>query len=255
MWFDDDQWIGREVTFDVPQGLSKWKIIEKTYERAMLCSEWAMKERGGLSQARAIFTCVNDQHHVALLKLRMQIPFRDSAFKSTQERAKQARSDMFFDAEREVDALQTLTQAGCSSSPKLLAWKHELQGESDWVPGGVMDYILMEKLPGTTPPFYMNPDVTEQEWNELRAAFKEAYIECYLCGRMTLDAGPRNILWDSKAKKCYIVDWEGAHHSCPEFKWREAQYFFWGLKDAESCKAAERMESSEAVHRNKENAR
>ncbi|GES66803.1 hypothetical protein ATEIFO6365_0016009100 [Aspergillus terreus] len=251
MWFDDGQWI----TFDVPQGLSKWKIIEKTYERAMISSEWATKERDALSQARAIFTCVNDQHHVALLKLRMQIPFRDSALKSRQERAKQAQSDMLFDAECEVDALQTLTQAGCSSSPKLLAWKHELQGESDWVPGGVMDYILMEKLPGTTPPFYLNPDVTEQEWNELRAAFKEAYIECYLCGRMTLDAGPRNILWDRKAKKCYIVDWEGAHHSCPEFKWREAQYFFWGLKDAESCKAAERMEGSEAVHRNKENAR
>lgn len=72
MWFDDDQWIGREVTFDVPQGLSKWKINEKTYERAMISSEWATKERDDLSQARAIFTCVNDQHHVALLKVRMQ---------------------------------------------------------------------------------------------------------------------------------------------------------------------------------------
>lgn len=79
----------------------------------------------------------------------------------------------------ELDALQSLTQAGCSSSPKLLAWKHEAQQEDGWVPGGFQDYILMEKVPGEMPPPHWNRHVPEEERAHLCAAFKEAFESVY----------------------------------------------------------------------------
>jgi hypothetical protein len=49
-------------------------------------------------------------------------------------------------SQREI-SVKHLTAAGCSSTPALIAWKHDTQGDDDWVTGGYIDYILMEKLP------------------------------------------------------------------------------------------------------------
>lgn len=83
---------------------------------------------------------------------------------------------MRFTAKREIDALEYLTNARCSSTPALLAAKHETQGEEDWVPGGFVDFILMERLPGTEPPYWSGSSMDRPERDRLREAFKKAWL-------------------------------------------------------------------------------
>jgi hypothetical protein len=49
----------------------------------------------------------------------------------------------------EIEGLQVLTKANCSSAPMFIAFQSEKQGETDWVPGGYMDLILMERVPAS----------------------------------------------------------------------------------------------------------
>jgi hypothetical protein len=76
---------------------------------------------------------------------------------------------------REVSALDYLTKVGCSSTPKLFAWKHETEGDDDRVPGGYIDPILLEKLPGETPG-YWSGCMSRAERDQLRASFRKAWM-------------------------------------------------------------------------------
>lgn len=66
----------------------------------------------------------------------MQIPYVGSASESTQERVKQPEPDIAALTLNEVNGLGLLTEAKCSSTPRLFAWRYETQGSEDWVPGG-----------------------------------------------------------------------------------------------------------------------
>jgi hypothetical protein len=193
-WFDEDKWIGSYLTFTYIQP-SRWRIDRKLAESEELATESDVKECMMPSEARGIFVCSNidvpAQENV--VKIRMQyvyclmvngsdllskstrIPYFNTAFKSRQARARQADPEMRSTSQREVSALDYLTKAGCSSTPKLFAWKHETQGDDDWVPGGYIDYILMEKLPGETPG-YWSGRMSRAERDQLRESFKKAWM-------------------------------------------------------------------------------
>lgn len=92
-------------------------------------------------------------------------------------RAKQATETPTSMASNEVKALQILTNAGCSSTPSLLAWKQDKQSRNMWVPGGHILYILMEKLPGFCPKcFYIELDWAERD--ELKEAWLYVLLPC-----------------------------------------------------------------------------
>jgi hypothetical protein len=63
-------------------------------------------------------------------------------------RPKQAMETLNAETNHEIEALQILTRAGCSSTPALFSRKQDKQRWESWVPGGYKVYILMEKLPG-----------------------------------------------------------------------------------------------------------
>ena len=196
VWFDLDQWIGSEIIFGAPR--PKWRLDEKLNEAANYEEEYMVKQGILDSEARGVFRCTNvhDESQQAIMKIRMQfvslfprypyhadirlnyslrIPYFETAFKTRRQRAVQANSDMRFATKREIEALEYLTTVGCSATPALLASKHETQGEDDWVPGGFLDYILMEKLPGVECP-YWSGCMDRLERDQLRAAFKEAWL-------------------------------------------------------------------------------
>ena len=77
--------------------------------------------------------------------------------------------------ESEAKALETLTIRTCPSTPTLIAWKHEIQCQDGWVPGGFVDYIVMERLKGITLSSEMIYRLTAERKQSLRLAFKEAY--------------------------------------------------------------------------------
>ncbi|GAB1205314.1 hypothetical protein BDV32DRAFT_118848 [Aspergillus pseudonomiae] len=227
-WLDDDKWIGREIAFGEPIP-SKWRIVRKVHEREIVHTEWEGQRLDFRAEGRGVFLCTNADGKEAVVKVRFQIPFMGTYSSSSEERAKQARHDMGEKTLFEIDALRCLTQAGCSSSPALLGWTRETQSNTDWVPGGYIEYILMERVPGVRPPAYWHP-MDQEERDRLLKAFKEAYIECMACGRVHLDEGERNLIWDNRAGKCYIVDWEDALETTPKDSWHDRKYKQYLLK-------------------------
>ena len=102
-----------------------------------------------------------------------RVPNIGTETRHAKERAKQARIIPEPATQDEVKALQMLTQAACSSSPTLLAWKHERQSADMWLPGGYIVYILMNKLPGIR--IESIELLPRQERDELRKSFKDAW--------------------------------------------------------------------------------
>ncbi|RJE22201.1 hypothetical protein PHISCL_05449 [Aspergillus sclerotialis] len=101
--------------------------------------------------------------------------FAGDEFKSSQVRAKQALPDIREKSQLEIHALEHLTKSKCSSTPAIFAWKHETQGDDGWVPGGYLDYILMERLPGSRPNCILGT-MERKERDQLREAFKKAWM-------------------------------------------------------------------------------
>lgn len=55
--------------------------------------------------------------------------------------------------------------------PEIRAWKHENQDRNDWVPGGFLDYIVMEKLEERT----LSPELIDSLSNEQQQILRTAF--------------------------------------------------------------------------------
>ncbi|KAK2756237.1 hypothetical protein FQN54_005645 [Arachnomyces sp. PD_36] len=155
-----------------------------------------------------------------------RVPHYETESQRPSERAKQATEVPHPVTESELYALQHLTRAECSSTPTLRSWKQTKQGKRGWVPGGYVVYLLMNKLPGIQ--IDQIEELSLKERNELRAAFKKAWIECRDCGFVSLDTTFKNLLWDRESQKCYIVDfeiWDPGDYS----PWKDGIYDLWCL--------------------------
>lgn len=102
-----------------------------------------------------------------------RVPHYGTISKPRKIREKQARLEMDNRARKEIDALQSLTEAGCSSTPSLLGWKHTVQNDERYVPGGYITYTLPEKVPG------INFDCFESLPREERDQIREAFISAW----------------------------------------------------------------------------
>ncbi|PGH19045.1 hypothetical protein AJ79_00079 [Helicocarpus griseus UAMH5409] len=108
--------------------------------------------------------------------------------------------------------LKTLTQLGCSCTPKLLGHKLVSQGPDDYVPGGFILYLLIEKLAGRNLVDFAQLPMFERD--QVRLAFAKAIYtgsEFYALRHKHNDPDRRNLIWDPKGKKCYIVVLEDAY--------------------------------------------
>lgn len=228
-WFEDEEWIGSTVSFDEPH-LSTWRLVQKIRERENYYDEDSWKNRDMPSEARGIFVCEEEEgqqlSRQAVLKIYMQIPFYGTISKPRSIRSKQAITKIDYKAELEIKALQALTDAKCSSTPSLLAWKHCLQDNERYVPGGYITYILMEKCPGINmESFFQLP---RDERDQIRAAFKKAWHECIQCGYVHDDPANRNLIWNKEQQKCYLVDWEDwSKATAMNSEWEDAEYIEW----------------------------
>ncbi|KZF26201.1 hypothetical protein L228DRAFT_242634 [Xylona heveae TC161] len=233
-WFDEVEFIGREITFTEPFP-STWRLEQKLREHERFASEDDVKS--GLDcEAQAVFVCSRVAGQVpqeAIVKIRLQIPWIGTVNEPPHTRAKQAKSDWTFFAKRELEALSILKHNNCSSSPALLGWKREEQDAHMWVPGGYMLCILMERLRGVNPePYYWGCKMDREERDELRAAFKKAYLECVACGVVHGDCAIRNLVWDRELQKCYLVDFEIFYRPSKRLgKWQDIDYIEWNLAE------------------------
>ena len=70
----------------------------------------------------------------------------------------------------EIDRLDDLTEAGCTSYPRLLDFQRFIQEEDLWMPGGYIVRILMERLPGISLEVFWY--LSREERDEVSKAFK-----------------------------------------------------------------------------------
>ncbi|BCR91302.1 uncharacterized protein ACHE_70145A [Aspergillus chevalieri] len=145
-------------------------------------------------------------------------------------RALQARPDTRGQTSREIKALKDLTEAKCFCTPKFRAWKHENQDRNDWVPGGFLDYIVMEKLEGRTLSPELIDSLSNEQQQRLRTAFKRSYIECLNHNFVNLDQGARNLIWNEEKGICYIIDWETWCRATSSYDWNDDEYCSWDLE-------------------------
>ncbi|KAL1998286.1 hypothetical protein VTN02DRAFT_6464 [Thermoascus thermophilus] len=231
-WFDDDDFINSTVSFPSE---STWKLERKLQENEYYIPKDTAQIDGLGSEARAVFIgskLSGDGPQEAIIKIRMQIPWMGTVTKKPLIRAKQATPEMIAQSKMEVETLSILTNAHCSCTPALFSWVKKQQGNDQWVPGGYILYILMEKLPGVNPaPIYDH--MTRQERDDLRAAFKAAWLECVACGVVHGDPAIRNLLWDRATKKCYLIDFEVYRRPTQRSIWRNHLYITWNLAQAD----------------------
>ncbi|KAH7138575.1 hypothetical protein B0J11DRAFT_422148 [Dendryphion nanum] len=139
----------------------------------------------------------------------------------------------------EVGALLQFRQKHSRHTPKLLNFV------TDVVPsnvngvvmvGGYIVFILMTKVPGKQISHNeFHNELTVLERNEIRQAFKKALIDVWTLGILPCDQALRNIVWDEKEKKCYVVDFENIDVGTfkdPTAIFDNDYWHFWGLCDA-----------------------
>lgn len=145
--FFGPSWIDKQVDFEQPQP-STWKIVEKQREEVHLLTSNDLKRRGGpkISYVRASFLCQSLQSGMrSFLRVYMQIPHAGTKMEPARVRGSQAgKRD-----HDEVIAYQRFSQKRAQYMPKYLGHKLEFQPQDSMlVPGGYVEYILWEKLPG-----------------------------------------------------------------------------------------------------------
>jgi hypothetical protein len=72
----------------------------------------------------------------------------------------------------EVERLGQLTEAGCTSTPRLLGCQRLTQTDKMWLPGGYLVCILVELVPGTSLDSFW--DLPRDERDHARKAFRVA---------------------------------------------------------------------------------
>lgn len=200
IWLEESAWVGSEIEFQDCE-VTKWKITSKISENEEFWEERFARDQAIFSNARAVFVCCDPQNPTqeAILKVRLQYANPFSSWKpallweiiekiyriprwwtwseSAKVRAEQASSAPSKATVYEIEALQLFTEAKCSSAPKFIAFKHQVQTQSDWVPGGFLDLILMERMPGREPSdsLMLQHFMPSDERAELREAFKIAW--------------------------------------------------------------------------------
>lgn len=191
VWFEDEEWIGHKVSFDHQPCPSTWRLVQKIREREKYEPEHSWKSMEIPSEARGIFICEEEgqQYRQGVVKIYMQydppvwswrfwlinsrIPFYGTISEPQHIRSKQARTETDYLAQHEILALQSLTDAGCTSTPSLIAWKNTAQDDERYVPGGYLTYILMEKASGINLEDFDR--LPREERDQVRVAFKSSW--------------------------------------------------------------------------------
>ncbi|KAL8900637.1 MAG: hypothetical protein Q9207_005596 [Kuettlingeria erythrocarpa] len=182
------------------------KLSEKPWEGTALGKRREPDEDGEWqpSEAHAVYECLQVQGprlgSVAIVKVRIEVPYDLPPSDDPEERAKEASGMRLNDyTVQEIETLKRLTAGKCSATPTLLAVKVDVQDKSSvlnstgkpgfssrwddnvqwWMPGGYIVYILMNKLPAeplNSNTYWRGQLFTPEDRNEVRSAFKKAYM-------------------------------------------------------------------------------
>lgn len=149
-----------------------WVIKQKLSERAVHQTETDVKLGGGTPMTVGMFLCHLEGHpdREALMRIYYQIPIDGTEDADIDTLAQQAVPP---EVCGELESFKLLK--GCPAVPRFLGHAERTQGEHDLVPGGYIQYIVWEKVPGKplTGEFFWSLD--RQTRDEIRSKFRIAY--------------------------------------------------------------------------------
>ncbi|KAK2767508.1 hypothetical protein FQN54_003665 [Arachnomyces sp. PD_36] len=193
---------------------AKWRLVPVFAERVF--HDYDEPQKAHISEVSA--TCLATQVEgrkvgkQAIVKIRKQIPTDAECPEDVEPedlaRTKPCRYGIW--ASYEFYNYKRLGELRCRCTPKLLGHKLVSQSEDDDVPGGFILYLLIQKLPGRNLVNFGDLPISERD--EVRLAFAKAIREFYALGYKHDDPDRRNLIWNPKKKKCYIIDLEDAYH-------------------------------------------
>ena len=178
-----------KVVFDSPTP-SEWTILEKLSEDNNQIPEADVAHFGySESYACAKFRCRKDQDQgqEGFMRMYMQVPVQGTEFHPADARAKQAVARRDF---QELTVLCHFLEHESTITPRLRAWKEEVQGDDGLVPGGYLTCLVWERVPGVSlaQDRILPADISESnlfwklplaERDRIREKFKEEYPYVY----------------------------------------------------------------------------
>lgn len=171
-----DHLSGTEIKLDQPS-LSPprtFVLDEKISEDYQTMTQEEYERQPGPPFAVIKFSCHSllDPTQQGFVRIYMQIPL-DGTFSSAPEvRAQQAVSQR---THTELKALASLDCENCTAVPKLLGYGEGLQGAEEFVPGGYINYVAWERVPGEPVDYYTFWKRDFGYRHQLRSAFCTAY--------------------------------------------------------------------------------
>jgi hypothetical protein len=153
-----------------------WKIISKVDQDVVMRDHNDIAD--GLSAAHVAvkFRCVSvgsrEPPQQALMRIYKQLPIAGTELDDLETRSTQAAKT--FDCP-EAQALYNMKRQNCKVVPELLGLQVTRQPEHDWVPGGILIYVVWEHVAGDSldfDEFWRLPFVKRQA---IRAKFAETF--------------------------------------------------------------------------------
>jgi hypothetical protein len=149
-----------------------WVITEKLSEEVACMTEDDVKMGTGPSQAVGKFLCHLEGHpdREAFMRIYYQIPTAGTEDARLDTLAQQAVPPP---VRGELESFKLLK--GCPGVPRFLGHAEKAQGDRDLVPGGYIQYVVWEKVPGKplTKEFFWSLDRSARD--EIREKFRATY--------------------------------------------------------------------------------
>ncbi|KAJ9191779.1 hypothetical protein DTO164E3_8672 [Paecilomyces variotii] len=208
-WIDDPE-EDLVLQFDDPN--VSWRLGPILKERVRHGDKYA-----GVKISEAAGTCIATQIEgpqkgtKAIAKIRMQIPpgmDDPSEYDPDVDYSIYKSEYRSIWATCESEMLKYLTEKGSKCTPRFIGLQVQDQTDRDYVPGGYVQYLLMEKLPGTNLLDWNEFDLETR--NRVRLAFAKAIREFWSYGLVHNDPMRNNIIWDENTDRCWIIDMEDA---------------------------------------------
>jgi len=225
MWFNRDDWCGKEIDCETATWVLDQKLDEKSSQRT--------KERSIPPHdpcfAWAVFSCKrkDGQGEKCAVKIWIQIPYTGTELESAQSRRAQAQGGFPSSCMETAKALCLLRDNKSEHSPSYITIIETRQGDNGLVPAGFLIYTFMTWCPGVPLLAKDYNSKPKEERDTIRHAFKEAWDDARRCGVVNKSPSEGDLLWDAPNKKCHLVDFKEWSPPIPSDI--DPKYEDWGL--------------------------
>ncbi|KAE8136552.1 hypothetical protein BDV38DRAFT_283767 [Aspergillus pseudotamarii] len=220
---------GREVHFW--DGPSTWTLTGLIREKNSQVNAEDYYKYGIIGGAYGTFLCKNcmGSTQCAIMKVFKQVPFEGSEYATAQQRGDQASQKLDYDITSQLGALNTLTNKGCQSTPRVVSMKVEHQKDTDSVPGGYIVYLLLSQVPGLQFSKAIFWDFEYPVREKIRQAFRAARIDCVSLGVVPVLQNIEHVFWHAEENKAYIIGFRMSEQAREEDVWRDTRWIAWNM--------------------------